>query len=280
MKIEFTAHNVRLDDGTLTMPDEPVLTTANAWFVSARRVLETVFPGEKRHLRLADLGCLEGGYAVEFARMGFRVLGVEVRDSNIAACAYLKSKINLPNLEFVKDDALNIASHGLFDAVFCCGLLYHLDRPRQFLQTLSSVTTRVVILQTHFSPGPDQRTSPWPRWMRRLSGKAAGRGAEKFRLSPICENEGLPGRWYPEFADDKAFSKRDSAKWSSWDNRRSFWIQREYLLQTIQDVGFDLVLEQYDSLGSGIADSMLGGYYAQDCRGTFIGIKTGKATNP
>jgi hypothetical protein len=50
-------------------------------FVSARRVLETVFPGDKSKFRIADLGCLEGGYTVEFARMGFQALGLEVRDS-------------------------------------------------------------------------------------------------------------------------------------------------------------------------------------------------------
>ena len=42
------------------------------------------------------------------------------------------------------------------------------------------------------------------------------------------------------------------------DNRRSFWIQREYLLQTIQEVGFDHVLEQYDALGENIVVAMTG----------------------
>ena len=63
----------------------------------------------------------------------------------------------------------------------------------------------------------------------------------------------------------------------SWDNRRSFWIQREYLLQAIHDVGFDLVMEQFDSLGPNIAENMLGGYYKTNSRGTFIGIKTGNS---
>jgi len=68
-----------------------------------------VFPGDKSDLRLADLGCLEGGFAVEFARMGFQVLGVEVREANIPACKYVKANTNLPNLEFIKDDARSIA---------------------------------------------------------------------------------------------------------------------------------------------------------------------------
>jgi hypothetical protein len=62
-------------------------------------------------------------------------------------------------------------------------------------------------------------------------------------------------------------------KWASWDNRRSFWIQREYLLQAIRDAGFDAVMEQFDCMAPHIADSMLHEYKSHG-RGMFIGIKT------
>lgn len=278
MGIEFTAHNIRLDDGTLTKPDEGLAMDAYPWLVSARRLLDTVFPGDKRHLRLADVGCLEGGYAVEFARMGFQVLGIEVRESNITACSYVKSRTNLPNLEFVKDNALNIGKHGTFDAVFCCGLFYHLDRPKKFLETLSCVTTKVVILQTHFSTGSTNAKPTVPGWKKNvlalLGLEDKERETDKFNLSQLSENEGLLGQWYTEFPNDESFRERENSKWASWDNRQSFWIQREQLIQALQDVGFDLVMEQYDSLGPNIAENMLRGYYQTDRRGTFIGIKT------
>ena len=300
--IEFTAHNIHLDNGSSTKPDMRYLMDADGWFVSARRLLDTVFPGNKNHYRLADLGCLEGGFAVEFARMGFQVLGVEVREANIAACNYVKANTNLPNLEFIKDDARNIAKYGVFDVVFCCGLLYHLDKPKEFLNTLSAVTTKLLILQTHFSTDTKKtdtknKEHEWFGIGRKLLARVKRHilpfgiarkllarvqrhnpePADKFNLSELTENETLKGRWYTEFANDEAFSKRDSAKWSSWDNRRSFWIQREYLLQAIHDVGFDLVMEQFDSLGPNIAENMLCGFYKAESRGTFIGIKTGKA---
>ena len=274
MAVKFTAHNIRLDDGTFTKPDAGYSMEAHPWFISARRVLDTVFPGDKKHLRLADLGCLEGGYAVEFARMGFQVLGIDVRDANIAACDYVKSKTSLPNLVFAKDNALNIAKHGMFDAVFCCGLLYHLDRPKQFLETLSSVTTKLVILQTHFSTDTFYTRLRLPTWMRKALAKATKGRTDKYSLSRVSENEGLAGRWYTEFADEGSFDKRETIKWASWDNRRSFWIQREHLLQALQDAGFDLVAEQFDNLRPSITDSMLRGSYRTDGRGTFIGIKT------
>jgi len=259
MTIQFTAHNVRLDDGTYTKPDEKLSIDADKWFVSTRKILENVLPGEKSNYRIADLGCLEGGYAVEFARMGFNVLGVEIRDSNLEACNYIKSKTNLPNLEFVKDDAFNIDKYGIFDAIFCCGLLYHLDKPKLFLDKLAAVTTKLVILQTHFSTSGTDNIS------------------DKFRLSELMDNEGLSGRWFTEFQDDNSFAQREDHRWSAWDNRRSFWIQREYLLQAIQTAGFDVVLEQFDSLGPEIAETMLHGYYRTDRRGTFIGLKTSTA---
>jgi hypothetical protein len=279
MEVIFTAHNIRLDDGTLTKPDEEYSMENHPWFVSSRKILEILFPGSKQQYRLADLGCLEGGYAVEFARMGFQVLGVEVRENNIAACNYVKSKTNLPNLSFTKDDAWNIANYGMFDAMFCCGLYYHLDNPKKFLEILSSVTKKVLILQTHFAIGdptkPLEKFS-LPSFIEKRLGKSSKDSIHIYSLSKLTENEGITGRWYPEYLNEESFNDRVNSKWASWDNKRSFWIQREYLLQAIQDVGFDLVLEQYDGLKPNIVESMLKGFYRSNTRGTFIGIKLEK----
>jgi hypothetical protein len=277
MAFEFTEHNIHLDNGTFTKPEMGFSMETHPWFVSARRILNTVFPGDKNHLRLADLGCLEGGYAVEFARMGFQVVGIEIREANIRLCQYVKANTNLPSLEFIKDDAWNIKKYGLFDVVFCCGLLYHLDKPKQFLHTLSGVTKKLLILQTHFSTETSQLSHRLPRIFRKLLARAKKQKADpvnKYGLSLLTDNEMLQGRWYTEFAGRKSFDSRDSARCSSWENRRSFWVQKEYLLQAIQDAGFDLVLEQFDSLGPNITESMLQGYYKSSNRGTFIGIKT------
>lgn len=274
MTVEFTAHNIRLDDGTLTKPERPLMTD-RPWFISARGILETMFPGDRRQVRLADVGCLEGGYAVEFARMGFQVLGIEVRESNMAACNYVKSKTKLPNLEFVQDNALNIAQYGPFDAVFCGGLLYHLDRPKQYLETLSAVTKKLLIVNTQFSLiGRYDKRLKLPTRVRWFTDRLLNKPEPtNFILSAPSTNEGLAGRWYTEFTK-RSFGRREAAKWASWDNRRSFWIQREYLLQAIRDVGFDIVMEQFDNLEPNIVQCLLGGRYEANLRGTFVGIKT------
>jgi len=253
MDIKFTAHNIRLDNGTLTKPELDYTIEDHPWFVSTKRLLNTLYPCNQSQFRIADLGCLEGGYSVYFARMGFQVLGLEVRESNIALCNYVKQNTNLPNMEFVQDNAWNIAKYGAFDVMFCCGLLYHLDKPKIFLEVMARVTKKLIILQTHFSTSEENK---------------------RFKLSPLTENESLYGRWYTEFGNDKEFLNREESKWAAWDNRRSFWIQREYLFQAIQDVGFDLVFEQYDGYGPNISNTMLQDDYRTYSRGTFIGIKS------
>ncbi len=280
MEATFTAHNIRLDDGECTISDTQPTMDQHPWFLATKRVLDLAFPGDKSQYRIADLGCLEGGYTVEFARLGFQSVGIEIRDSNIAACNYVKSRVALDNLDFIQDNAMNVADHGPFDAVFCCGLLYHLDQPKAFLESVASVTNRVLVLQTHFSvPDTDvlcdaEQDPPAGRISNFIKPQRKKfRGETVFDLSPIQQNEGLPGRWFAEFTTDDEFKDRDARRWASWDNLNSFWVQREYLLQTIKDIGFDAVFEQFDGLGDDIAGSMTSGVYHRTLRGTFIGVK-------
>jgi len=202
--------------------------------------------------RIVDLGCLEGGYTTEFARLGFEALGIEVRQSNFINCEYVRNSFNLPNLSFARDDVWNIERYGGFDAVFCCGLFYHLDRPREFLRLASSQCKKIILIQTHFS-------TVLP--------------IDRFDLSPMTMNEGMPGRWYRE-AGVTPTESDEGDKWGSWDNRKSFWIQREYLIDEIHQNGFDMVFEQYDCLDSPISLSMTEGYYRTDNRCMFVGIRT------
>ncbi len=274
MNLAFTAHNIRLGDGSRTKPEakeieqEPV-------FLAAKRALEIAFPGDKRGYRIADLGCLEGGYSVEFARMGFDVLGLEVRGDNMARCDLVKSQTDLPNLRFVHDDCWNIHSHGTFDAIFCCGLLYHLDRPREYLHLLSLVTRRLLILQTHFAGTVPYGLDCVPRPLRRLlppSIRLDLAAIERFRLGPTTTNEGLTGRWFTEFANGTAMSVRSMHAWASWDNVRSFWIERPALIGAIQEAGFGFVAEQFDH-NVDAAAAMTNGYYRRNWRGMFLGVK-------
>lgn len=156
---------------------------------------------------VADLGCLHGAYSVAFARAGYQVTGIEARPENIEQCKARAAVEPLPGLRFVQDDVRNLTAYGPFDAVFCCGLLYHLDKPVKFLAMLGQVTARLLIVQTHFT-----RTAS-------------------------AVNEDHDGIWAKEEA---------GSPWAAWDNPRSFWLTKPDLLAAMQDAGFDLVFELHD----------------------------------
>jgi SAM-dependent methyltransferase len=245
--MSFTAFNIILDDGTETKPEIGYPMSQSPWFLSAKRCLQMLYPQGFEGLRIVDLACLEGGYTVEFARLGFaQALGIEARPSNFANCMFVKERVNLPNLSFVQDDVWNLEKYGRFDVIFCSGILYHLETPKRFIELMARVVTKAVLINTHFAT-------------------EAPIGA--FDLSEMDENEGLPGRWFgePPAIEDN--------RWASWGNSRSFWIQREYLIQTIRDAGFPIVFEQYDLLGDEIARSMTSGYYKSENRGLFVGVR-------
>ncbi|HRO57505.1 MAG TPA: methyltransferase domain-containing protein [Nitrosomonas europaea] len=249
----FTAHNVLLDNGIYTKPESPGTIDKEPVFLSAKHILNLVFPLNKEAFNILDLGCLEGGYTTEFARMGFNATGIEVRDINYECCMYVKNHTRLPNLNFVKDDVLNVERYGIFDAVFCCGLLYHLDRPKTFLEQVASQTRKLIIIQTHFSLATQTIES-------------------KFHLSDLITHDGIKGRWYGEFSEDTGLEAQQQMRWSSFQNSKSFWIQREELIELIYKLGFTTVFEQFDAFSPDISNHLQNGYFS-NLRGTFIGVR-------
>jgi SAM-dependent methyltransferase len=215
----FSAHNIRLDDGSLTKPEQPWQMDDLALLKFTKQFLRMLFPDGVAGQRVVDLGCLEGGYTVELARAGFDALGIEVRQSNFENCQRVKAGTNLPNLTFACDDVQNLAKYGTFDAIFCCGLLYHLEEPRKFVDLMAQVCRRAIIIDTHIA---DTRPNG------------------KFRLSEITENDGWAGRWFDEFEDE---NQRHQDKWSAWSNRRSFWPMKRDLMEGLRQSGFTMVLE-------------------------------------
>jgi SAM-dependent methyltransferase len=247
----FTAHNIRLDDGALTLPTLGFLTAEHPWLLSAKRILTMIYPEGLQGKRIVDLGCLEGGFTVEFARMGMNALGIEVRKSNFENCLYVKEQLSLSNLSFANDDVWNVASYGSFDIVFCCGILYHLECPGQFVRQLAAICKKVIIINTHF---------------------ATVSSNSRFPLGEMTMHEGMEGRWFREY-DPANDTELEKYKWSAWSNYRSFWLRREYIPHLLRNAGFELAFEQFDHLGQNIAQEMIAGSYNKDDRGVFVGVK-------
>lgn len=219
------------------------------------RTLRLVYGSRLTGRTLVDLGCLEGGYTLEFARAGMRALGVEVRAGNYANCLIVGNAHKQFDLRFVRDDVWNVARYGRFDVGFCSGLLYHLDEPCRFLKLLSGQVNDVLIINTHVAM-PDTTTPP--------SG-----------LSALTEHEGLAGRWYSEY-DPASITPEalESAKWTSWSNARSFWPTMPALLQAVSHCGFDVVYEQLDWLTPTIQDGVTAEMYSQLGRRQIVAVRS------
>ena len=149
----WTAHNVHLGHGVFTIGPDPT-----GEEVKARRYLQLIsdlVPVPFERMRVADLGCLEGLYGVEFALRGASVIGLEGRRQNIERARFAKDVLGLDRLELIQDDVRNftIEAYGEFDAVLCTGLLYHLEADSVFelLANLRRMCRSLVIVDTHVS---------------------------------------------------------------------------------------------------------------------------------
>lgn len=246
----FSAHNIVLPDGVQTKPESPILANTQTARAAVRMAAALCPPVGEPRPRVADLGCLEGGYAVEFARAGYDVVGIEARSESIARCKYVQRELGLENLAFVHDDVRNLEQYGQFDVVFCCGLLYHLDSPFEFLLKLGRNTTRLLLLQTHYA---EHQPNP------------------SYPLSDLAQHEELLGRWYLEAPNGQwaSLEQMEASLWASWQNTASFWPLKRHLLKAMQSAGFPVVCEQFDALEDIVEDP----YIERHSRSTFVGIK-------
>lgn len=274
--MKFTAHNILLSNGEKTFgPNAILLSESEAW-KSIVRTLDLFFPGtkeERQKLKVVDLGSLEGGYAVEFAKLGFNTLGIEAREENMAKCNYVKENLNLPNLKFVKDDVRNIGNYGNFDIVLCYGLLYHLNDPINFIKTMSSCNSKLMFLNTHYAPERDLRyglgflntyfIAPIQKRTKILE------FTKNWRLSAITRNEGYRGRWQKEYNRNANQKKIEKLLWSAYNNNRSFWLCKKDLTIALHDAGYDTVFEQFNYTGDLIPHN----YNYHYNRGMFVALK-------
>lgn len=255
----FTFHNIRLDDGRETLPEQG---RQMKDYPPARHLiplLKWVFPEGLHAKKIVDLGCLEGGYATEFARLGMESYGIEVRKSNFDNCMFVKQNVNLPNLHFIHDDAWNCNAYGPYDVIFCCGLYYHMAEPKRFFEEMAKGCKKMLFLETHFAPDRDDAYV-----------------FKQHKLSPLCFHEGQVGRWIKEHFLDPVqhFDQLDNLKWASWKNQDSFWLTKPALLHMMKESGFDFVMECYENDYNISREISPQGYVDKESRSMFVGIRT------
>lgn len=172
-------------------------------------------------LRILDLGCGEGVYAIEAALRGAEVVALDVRIQRMEQGAACAKRHDLTNVRFVQEDVRNVTcqSFGTFDVVYFLGLLYHLDAPDVFsvLERIYALCDKVLLIDTLIS--------------------LKAREGVKWR------GEVHTGQRCREHDDDDTAEVRRSRVLRSIDNTFSFRFSRESLLKTLYDVGFSSAYE-------------------------------------
>lgn len=105
-----------------------------------------VFP-EASKGRVLEPGSLEGAMTVEIAKRAREVVGLEAREASVERAEFLRGLFKASNVSFrltnLEEDELS--SYGTFDAVFCCGLLYHLPHPRAFAERAAAISPNLYL---------------------------------------------------------------------------------------------------------------------------------------
>jgi SAM-dependent methyltransferase len=109
---------------------------------------------------ILELGALEGAHSFLLAqRQGVqRVVALEGREASLRKARFVQNLLAVPNVEFIQANLehTDLARFGKFDAVFCCGLLYHLPEPWKLLEQLPRVAP-VLYIWTQYARDEEAR---------------------------------------------------------------------------------------------------------------------------
>lgn len=107
-----------------------------------------------------ELGALEGAHSFLLAQHpGIkRVVALEGRDANLRKARLVQELLQIGNVEFVQANLehADVTGLGKFDAVFCCGLLYHLPEPWKLLEQLPQIAP-ILFIWTQYAAEKDAR---------------------------------------------------------------------------------------------------------------------------
>jgi 2-polyprenyl-3-methyl-5-hydroxy-6-metoxy-1,4-benzoquinol methylase len=214
-------------------PGAPQTGQANA--VKVRRVMQVTRDLIRRPfgtLRILDLGCGEGVYAIEAGLRGAEVLALDARTQRMALGAACAARHGLTNVRFVQADVRSVSrtAYGEFDVVYALGLLYHLDAPDLFavLESIRDLCTGLLVVDTLIS----------------LTGET----------EVTWRDQAYRGQRFREHDDDDSEEVRRARVLRSVDNTFAFRLMRESLIRVVHDVGFSSVLECHAPLEPGKAD--------------------------
>lgn len=152
----WRSDNLRLAAGVFTIGED---VDGNA--ARVRRTVQTVLDlsaFRKNSLRVLDLGCGEGGAALELGKQGFEVVGIEGRPAAAEKAEFAREALALNSVSIVQADVrrLSVEEYGYFDVVLAIGLLDRLDAPAVFelLKQVGAVCTGFALIEAELAERP------------------------------------------------------------------------------------------------------------------------------
>jgi SAM-dependent methyltransferase len=98
---------------------------------------------------ILELGALEGAHSFILAQHPGvkRVVALEGREANLRKARFVQELLQIGNVEFAQANLehADLRGFGNFDAIFCCGLLYHLPEPRKLIEQCPSIAPLLFI---------------------------------------------------------------------------------------------------------------------------------------
>jgi 2-polyprenyl-3-methyl-5-hydroxy-6-metoxy-1,4-benzoquinol methylase len=130
--------NGQLYGGRVAADADPRLVLFDRAFPDARSVLE--------------IGSLEGGHAFALAQRGLRVTAVEGRTANISKTRWVQQVLGARSVQVRQADLEQKAARtfGVFDVLFCSGVLHDLPSPAVLLNQLAD-SADGLFLWTHYA---------------------------------------------------------------------------------------------------------------------------------
>lgn len=200
------------------------ITDYSTHFKAFRDVILSVIGKDISQTTICDLGCFEGYYSIEFAKMGAEfVLGIEGRQINVDKA---NAEYQADNLNIIKDDIKNFSKdkYSKYDVVLCAGLLYHLDfeSAHNLLKNIY-YSSPILVLETNIG----ENLPP-----------------EYHHLKPESHNlygHIFDGVCYPEPIKGLTEKQIEARLSSAITNETSFWFTEESLVRLLKNIGYRTV---------------------------------------
>jgi SAM-dependent methyltransferase len=109
---------------------------------------------------ILELGSLEGAHSFILAQHPGvkRVVALEGREANLRKARFVQELLQIRTVEFAQANLehAELRGFGNFDAIFCCGLLYHLPEPWKLIQQCLSIA-RMLFIWTQYATENEAR---------------------------------------------------------------------------------------------------------------------------